>query len=306
VTITLAWVRHNKETQELLIASDSRLRSRGAIDQAQKIFRLDRGDCCLGFCGDAQVAYPLFVQVGSALNNFIKTRTRAADVTDVVNNIEAVLNNLISSWDIALSDKAQKLAKTQILFAGWSWKSKRFDIGVFVYGNGSFEFHHRKIRLPYPWKEIKQSLLLIGDYETEYKASLASALEGKHGKPPVGGHKAINFDYEPIEALVRMLWQNEDRKCFPWIGGAPQLLKIYAHGNDLPIVIRTDADSHFLLGRRLFDWEKTEYPILDPSQSLPSFIYPVSNIPVPRELKGVSDTADDAELAFIPPAATGC
>ena len=75
MTITLAWVRNNKDTTELLVASDSRLRSRGAIDQAQKIFRLDRGDCCLGFCGDAQVAYPLFVQVGSALNNYIRTRT---------------------------------------------------------------------------------------------------------------------------------------------------------------------------------------------------------------------------------------
>lgn len=83
MTITVAWTRKNKNTSELLVASDSRLRSRGAIDQAQKIFRLERGDCCLGFCGDAQIAYPLFVQVGSALNNFIKTRTRAEDVTDL-------------------------------------------------------------------------------------------------------------------------------------------------------------------------------------------------------------------------------
>lgn len=94
------------------------------------------------------MAYPLFVQVGSALNNFIKTRTRAADVTDVVNNVRGVLNNLISSWDLSLSEKDEELKHTMILFAGWSWKFGRFDIGVYGYENGSFEFHHRRTRLP--------------------------------------------------------------------------------------------------------------------------------------------------------------
>jgi hypothetical protein len=122
MTITLGWIRRNKATQELIVASDSRLRSHGAINQSQKIFQLDRGDCCLGFCGDAQVAYPLSVQLGSALNNFIKTRTRGADVTDVVNNVRGVLNNLISSWDISQSDKDEELKETKVLFAGWSWK----------------------------------------------------------------------------------------------------------------------------------------------------------------------------------------
>ena len=63
MTITISWLRKKGATVELVVASDSRLRSRGALDQAQKLFRLDRGDCCLAFCGDAQVAYPLFIQV---------------------------------------------------------------------------------------------------------------------------------------------------------------------------------------------------------------------------------------------------
>ena len=41
------------------------------------------------------------------------------------------------------------------------------------------------------------------------------------------------------------------------------MLKLYPFGNSLPIVVRNSKDQHYLFGRRLFDWEKTEYPILD-------------------------------------------
>ena len=76
------------------------------LDQAQKLFRLDRGDCCLAFCGDAQVAYPLFIQVGTTLNNFIKTRTRAEDITHLSGLVGQVLNNLIGGWDLPEMEKA--------------------------------------------------------------------------------------------------------------------------------------------------------------------------------------------------------
>ncbi|WP_298280430.1 hypothetical protein [uncultured Bradyrhizobium sp.] len=293
MTITLAWVRNNKDTTELLVASDSRLRSRGAIDQAQKIFRLDRGDCCLGFCGDAQVAYPLFVQVGSALNNYIRTRTRAADVTNVVDNVRWVLNNLIASWDISPKEKDEELAATKIMFAGWSWKFKRFDIGFFKYRNRSFEFHHQKARLGHPWNESQRSLVFIGDYEAEFRAALAEVLERRHGKQPKTIRKAVNFDYEPIEALAQMLRRNKKDNTFPLIGGAPQLLKIYVHGNDMPIVIRQGTNEHFLLGRRLSEWEKTGYPILDLRDDTPHFLYPMAAIPVPQFLHETVEVIND-------------
>lgn len=293
LTITLAWVRQNKNTRELLVASDSRLRSRGAIDQSQKIFRLERGDCCLGFCGDAQVAYPLFVQVGSALNNFVKTRTRAADVTDVVNTVRNVLNNLIASWDLPTNEKVIELKDTRILFAGWSWKFGRFDIGVFKYKNYSFNFHHEKARLPHPWYEAQRSLVFLGDYRLDYMSRLAAVLEKRHGPQSKSKKKYVSFDYEPIEALASMLRENESEKIFPFIGGAPQMLKLYAYGNDLPVVVRTKNDAHYLLGRQLFEWEKTSYPILDLSEDKCCFIYPMSSIPLPGELVGDEQAQTD-------------
>lgn len=299
MTITVAWVRQNKNTSELLVASDSRLRAYGAINQAQKLFRLERGDCCLGFCGDAQVAYPLFVQVGTTLNNFVRTRTRAEDITDITDTIGRVLNNFIGSWDLPEVDKAEQLKSTKVLFAGWSWKHRRFDIGFFMADGCTFTFHHRKMRISHPWREARRSLVFVGDYEKEYRSALNDILELRHGVHlrQAEATKAVNFDYEPVEALHLLLQRASARADLPLIGGAPQLIKVYPHGNDLPIGIRTGVENHFLFGRRLFDWEKTSYPILDLTRDVPRILYPMAAIPLPAALQNGIEVRNDGVSA---------
>lgn len=305
MTITLAWVRQNKDTTELLVASDSRLRSRGALNQTQKIFRLERGDCCLGFCGDAQVAYPLFVQVGSALNNFIRTRTRGADVTEVVDKIASVLTNLLSSWDLDAAGIAEEIADTRILFAGWSWRFRRFEIGQFVPDGTTFRYDRRKARLPYPWREKNRSLVFLGDYKREYMGMLSGVLTRRHGpQPSRGPAKVVNFDYEPVEALLALLRRGHVEGGLTSIGGAPQILKIYPFGADLPLVVRENSTEHYLLGRKLFEWEKTTYPILDLTQDPPSFIYPLGTIPLPAVLVG-NNNVENEVLGLQPDVLTG-
>lgn len=287
MTISIAWVRRNKDVTELVVASDSRLRSYGALDQAQKIFRLERNDCCLAFCGDTQIAYPLFIQVGSSVNNFIRSRTGAMDITELNDNIEKILNNLCQSWDADKKCKDEYLGETNIMLCGWSWKYSRFNIFVFKYKKGTFISHNKSDRLLPPWAEKNQSLTFIGDYKKEYFEHLSKVLENKYGTQPLQGNKrfSIPFDYEPIEALAELLKDGRSSGHFPSIGGAPQMLKIYPYGNDLPIVIRTNKSNHYLLGRKLFDWEKTTYPILDLTTADPKFIYPMSSIPLPKNLK---------------------
>jgi hypothetical protein len=305
MTITLAWVRQNKNTTELLVASDSRLRSRGALNQTQKIFRLERGDSCLGFCGDAQVAYPLFVQVGSALNNFIRTRTRGADVTEVVDKISSVLTNLLSSWDLDAAGIGEEIADTRILFAGWSWRFRRFEIGQFVPEGSMFRYYRSKARLPYPWREKSRSLIFLGDYEREYMEMLSDVLTRRHGSQPSRGPATeVNFDYEPVEALLALLRRGRAEGTLTSIGGAPQVLKIYPFGGDLPLVVRESPAEHYLLGRKLFEWEKTTYPILDLTQDPPSFIYPLGTIPLPAALVGDNDVENEG-LGLQPDVLTG-
>jgi hypothetical protein len=64
------------------------------------------------------------------------------------------------------------------------------------------------------------------------------------------------------------------------IGGAPQIIKIYEHVNTLPVAVRWPRGdgtlATTLLGRPLFDWEKTFNPIYDPE--LRSFYYPLTDV----------------------------
>ena len=286
MTIAIGWVRPTRAAAELLLACDSRLRSRGALDQGQKLFRLKRDDCCLAFCGDAQVAYPLFVQVATTLDNYVKTRSRGEDILRIRSLIKLLLENMIGSWDLSEAAKVEELEKTKILFGGWSWVEKRFDVGFFAYTRGTIRFHHQTMSLPYPWAEKNKSLVFIGDYKRQYTEILGSVLRNKYGdKQPPGGHReVIDLHYEPIEALHVLLGEAKDKGNFPAIGGAPQLVKVYSHASSLPFVIRTSAADHYLLGRKLFDWEKTEYPILNLHSQPPSVLYPMSEIPVPAGL----------------------
>ncbi len=271
------------------------------MNQAQKIYRLECGDCCLGFCGDSQVAYPLFIQVGSALSNYIKTRTRAEDITNVTSIIGSILNNLMASWELSTSDKAEEVKDTNILFAGWSWKFRRFEIGYFKSKDAIFNFHHSKTKLPHPWATEDAPLYFIGDYKEDYMKCLVEVLEQRHGKQTRKQKKKIvNFDYEPIEALAKLLSLDVEKCERPSIGGAPQLLKIYPFGNDLPIVLRMSAKEHYLLGRKLFDWEKTSFPILDLSKQEPVFFYPLAEVPTPEKLlRGVSIKNDAPSSALL-------
>ena len=283
MTITIGWVRRNKDTCELLIASDSRLRSRGSIDESQKIVLLQRGDCCLGFCGDTQIAFPLFFQIASAFNNFLGTRTRAKDITDVTDYIAAIANNFVKSWDLAQADKNEELQSTRIMFAGWSWRHHRFTIKVLGFYGDKFKFNRYTTTLPHPWKERHKSLVVIGDYKTEYMQALELVLEKRHGafSKIKDEKKVFDFDYEPVQALQNILSNNSKLDL---VGGSSQMAKVYSFGNSLPIVIRNQLNEHFLLGRRLFPWERTEYPILDLGANTPKFHYPLEHIPDPHEI----------------------
>ena len=286
MTIVLGWLRRRGQTVELLIAADSRLRSRGAMDQAQKLFRLERGDSCLAFCGDAQFAYPLFIQVGTTLNNHLKTRTRALDITQLGKLIGDLLNNLVGSWDLSQADKDQELATTRILLGGWSASLSRFYLGYYAYTNGQFSLSTKPMKLGHPWRESKPSLIVLGDYETEYVAELKAVLQRRHPAAAATGDKiAFNFDYEPIEALHALLKKPDPNSMRTAIGGAPQLVKVYAYCNSIPFAVRTAPDEHFLLGRRLFGWEKTEYPILDLCLDPAKLLYPKLWIPLPSALE---------------------
>ncbi len=284
MTLTVAWVRRIKHSHELVIISDSRLRGFGAMDQAQKIMQLQRGDVALAFCGDTSVVYPFFVQASSVLNNFIRTRTRGSDVTEVTALFGNVLNNLVESWDASQANKQSQLAETKILLSGWSWRYRRFQIGFFKFIDTKFVYQTTTNRLPRPWRESKPSLVVIGDYIENYMRVLGRIIGQTNPAKNRWLTKEIDLQYEPLEALSELLATTRGIHQFHKIGGHPQAIKVYPFSSTLPIVVRGDDGSHYLFGRKLFDWEKTEHPIVIIAPGKTNFIYPMASIPLPAEI----------------------
>lgn len=58
------------------------------------------------------------------------------------------------------------------------------------------------------------------------------------------------------------------------------------------------SKEHLLLGRKLFAWEKTEYPILDLTKKDPKFIYPMSDIPLPQDCAAPQSPAGSSVKYF--------
>jgi len=149
-----------------------------------------------------------------------------------------------------------------------------------------------------PWHEKERSFLFVGDYEREYLDELAAVLAERHCVPEQRDEKrSIDLEYEPLIALQKLLTRPSAESEFSAIGGAPQMLKIYPFSQSLPFVVRTALDAHYLFGRKLFDWEKTEYPIIDLTGDQPKFLYPMSQIPLPAVLQ---DGEEEIEVEPLP------
>jgi len=176
------------------------------------------------------------------------------------------------------------LKDTRILFAGWSWKQQKFVTGFYVFFDGLFHYQTVNSRLGRPWRERHASLIVIGDYIEDYMRKLNDIISLTNTPARPWGRTDIDLQYEPLEALAALLEESRDLDTRPSIGGAPQMLKLYSYSSTLPTVIRSPDGEHFLFGRRLFPWEKTELPIAIVRPGKTQFEYPMAHIPLPIDV----------------------
>ena len=107
--------------------------------------------------------------------------------------------------------------------------------------------------------------MVIGDQRENFKKELRKLLREKYGED-IENHEQLSLDMEPFEALCRMLRKVSKTDT---IGGAPQIIKAYQFMNSCPVGVywpqKKDIFSNrTLLGRKLFDYEDTEYWFIDP------------------------------------------
>lgn len=262
MTIAAAWVRKVHNCEELIFISDSRLCGGHRWDECPKMTVLPGDNSALAFAGDTDYAYPMMMQIRQAMSGYRRIETRAMDVVDINGHLMKHANHLMKSvYDQADPDY---LPDNEFLFGGYSWIEKKFKIWRYYYKKHEREFakdgqEHRILSY------INGNIAIIGDQKENYKQELKNLLFLKYGKD-ANANLNVYLDMEPFEALCKLLKTTTKRET---IGGAPQMIKVYQYMSSCPVgvywPIKNDTFSNrTLLGRKLFDYEDTDFWFIDP------------------------------------------
>jgi hypothetical protein len=249
MTIGIAWVgqRQRDGREHLYIAADSRTRGAYVFDACPKILTLPRSDCAICFAGDTAETYPLMVQLAYAIAAHEPARDRSMDISRVKDHLLRVFTDLIRTLKDAVAPFAS--GDAQFIFAGYSWMRKDFRIWTIYYSEKDKAFLAREAKSFHP---RLPKAAFIGDWATTLRNRIAKQL----GQSKETGRLYL----EPLTDLAQLL---DGTKETDTIGGPPQLIRITQHMNTRPLCVRW-LHRDTLLGRPLFEYENTDYWIVDP------------------------------------------
>lgn len=256
MTLALAWTRKAGSVEELVVASDSRLRFGQSWDCCPKILSLPRSDSLICFAGDTMYTYPLMLQMAAAIEHYPRSKSRATDLTRMKGHTLRVFNEMLDDiHDLPVGEDLDP-PDAHFILGGYSWEYGKFHIWYLHYDThiGRFTF-----RPASQWRGVRGSkkIMAAGDHLQEFKTRLIALLRERR-KLTVGG-----FDMEPFEVLRDMIRDEE----YDSIGGPPQIMKVYQHLNTQPLAVywpNREVGKITLLGRPLLSYETTRYYVLDP------------------------------------------
>ena len=257
MTLVAAWIRQIDDVEELVIASDSRLRFGCAWDYAPKIMPLARGDSVLCFAGDTFYAYPMLIQLKSALEMNEKIHSRAVDISDLRSYVIKIIEEMrLAVYDYPKGNVEEEGNDYRFIFAGYSWRFSEFRIWHVQYQVNIDKFSYRSVGL-YPKKQNQgRKYIFIGDHTGEARKRLNRLVKLKN-------LEYGELNWEPLEVLRDMCL---DEDAYPEIGGAPQVIKIYKFMNTIPYNVywpsKINGEVHFG-GRKLLPFEKNKYLSID-------------------------------------------
>ena len=258
MTLVAAWLRRHQGLDELVLASDSRLRFGCAWDYCPKIFPLPRGDAVLCFAGDTFYAYPMLMQLRSAISMNYKLSTRAVDITDLRSYIIDVIDELRKTvYDYHPLATQEDKTDYKFIFAGYSWKLQKFRIWTIQYQKSIKKFSFRSVGVHPTESSNGRVFAFIGDETQKARERLNRLLKAK---PELA---AGELNMEPLEILIGMIRDKSSEA----IGGPPQVVKAYRHMNTMPYNVywpSRDSGKLTIFGRPLLSYEKNIHFALDP------------------------------------------
>ncbi|MGO2962938.1 MAG: hypothetical protein ACTIDE_10060 [Carnobacterium maltaromaticum] len=257
MTIGVCWVRKKGNSEELIVASDSRLCGGHRWDQCPKIITFPRGDCFLSFAGTANYAYPLMMQIYFSSLMTEKVRDRAIDVTVFNTLVLEGINNLQSSIFDEVSP--EDIKENEFIFGGYSSEKKKYCLWIYKFNPGEKRFQKNEIKGKF--LNIGK-IAIVGDVKSEYKKQLYKYISSENSYVD-----KEYFELEPLQILINMLRVSNNTST---IGGAPQIVKIYQHLQARPIGVywpKKEEDlklNRTLIGRRLSTDENSSFSFLNP------------------------------------------
>jgi hypothetical protein len=282
MTLSLAWIRTVRESQELVFASDSRLRSGQAWDCCPKIMTLPRSDCLISFAGETDYAYPLMLQMARAIEFYPVSTDRKVDINLVKRRTIQVFNQMRSLiHDFPLPQTTADDPATGFIFGGYSWRRQRFQLWKLRYWPQSDAFGFQEVT-NWPGQHGLKVIAIAGDAIEDAHDRLIALLAAR-GKLESG-----SLDMEPFEVLRDMIRSGE----YPTIGGAPQVAKVYRYLQTQYFTVKwpiSEGVPH-ALGRPALGYERFDAPSIDPD---------APEIQSPRQTRIVSDPAVDVSTRDI-------
>lgn len=254
MTLAVSWVRTLSDTQELFLATDSRLTGGHTWDVGPKIMPLQRGDCALCFAGRTAYSYPLMLHIRNYIDMDDKAKSRALDLAELKGHLRRVVEDLIDQVGGSVSPPYEEFC---LLIAGYSWRYSQFMIWALEYDDNMNSFYFRRATKHAKQTDSTKEFWFIGDQTTEAQARLYEILRSDE-RLKVGG-----LNMEPLQVLIEFIRNPE----YNSIGGPPQVVKIYEHMNSLGLNVLWPSgdDGHLTyLGRRLLDYETNRRMVLDP------------------------------------------
>lgn len=249
MTIAVAWVATRSDgRQDLYLASDSRTRGSQLIDSCPKLLLLPRGDSAIAFAGDVSITYSLSWHIFCAIRAHEPARERNLDVSELTTHLLRVLNDLVGN----IKERPTKLEKDdlQIIFAGFSWRARRFRVWTYEIDPATQRFKVRES--PGNFSKRLRTVAFIGDWAGKFRRRLMLALNQGETDLPVNS--------EPLTVLSSVLKEQSKDST---IGGAPQVVRIGPHMNGRELCVLWNGQRH-LFGRALFSYENCDFWVVDP------------------------------------------
>jgi len=257
MTLCTAWIRKEKNNEELVFATDSTLTGGEKWNSGVKLFELPRKDCLICFAGYTIRAYPMILNLISELKTRTEMQNQHLDIKYLAGFIAELFTNLIKNLKPETGrDSVESLAsEASFLFGGWSWQENRFCIWKIMFNADAKGFLAKEETTE---KDNYRVVVFLGNPN-----ELGIKAEKLYQQKMIESNKFDKYlNMEPAIILAGLALDDEVRE----IDGAPQIGKIFRSGTTQFYGIRwkSSKGNPTFLGREFNEYNKPKVRYYNP------------------------------------------